>query len=128
MITSDMAQKEIETGLAAVCAWCEHYHSGRRNGVISCNKIECGGPRVGRSYPEYKGVMKDRMASFCFICGKDAEAGVLLEGRLIGVCKNMGPGHKTCYDRFEEMLRRPDRDVVVNEVVVPAVGGGENGG
>lgn len=126
MIDEKVAQAEIEVGLSAVCAWCEHFHNGRRDGMVSCGK-NCGGPSVGMSFPEYKGPMDGRFATFCFICGKEADSAIEIGGRMVGVCNRKGPGGETCFDKFKILIQRiPNRKVVVKERVVPVVSGEKN--
>ena len=91
MLTAEMAKREMETGLSAVCAWCEHWHSGKFfDGRAGCLRSGCGGPggRPPRAFPQYKGPLQGQLASICFICGKDADASVEFHGGkgMIGVC------------------------------------------
>jgi hypothetical protein len=120
MITEHMAKIEIDTGLSAVCAWCEHWHNGKgRRGMASCDVAGCGGPSVMRSFPMYTGPRYSDLHSFCFICGKEAEACVEMNGRMLGVCNRMGPENETCMDKLRNMLKR--RRVIAKETVVPVV-------
>lgn len=124
MITAEMVKVEIKLGLSAVCAWCEHFHEAKMRGkVMSCGRRECGGPAQGRAFPSYKGPMKERLSTMCFICGKDASAGIWIGDGIIGVCQRRGPGGKTHLDMFKEMMEKPGKRLVVNEIVVPVVGG-----
>jgi hypothetical protein len=86
--------------------------------------MKCGGPASGRGFPAYKGPMQDHLNTFCFICGKDASAGVEIGGRVLGACHNMGPNGQTCVDKLKLILER--QRVIVKEFVVPVVGGAKS--
>jgi len=73
--------KAISGGLAAICAWCEHYW----NGQAGCGlQNRCGGPMVGMSFPEYRGAFNK--ARFCFICGREADHGIEIGDGMIAAC------------------------------------------
>jgi hypothetical protein len=121
MITIDMAEKEIAFGLSAVCAWCEHWHDAKMRGEnVKCGLL-CGGPSSGMAFPLYKGPMAGRLGSICFICGKEADAGLSFGGGFIGVCERIGPNRETHLDKFKVMISGPGKRVVANEIVVPVV-------
>jgi len=122
MITAQKVMAELATGLSAVCAWCEHWHNAKDRGVEAmCGQLQCGGPSVGKGFPSYKGIMENRLNSFCFICNNDAEAGVEIDGRMIGVCNTMGPNGETCMDKLKKILAR--QKIIARENVVPVIGG-----
>ena len=124
MITAEMAKREIAMGLSAICAWCEHFHDAKLRGeMISCGKRDCGGPSKNRAFPQYKGPISGKLASICFICGEEADAGIGIGGGVIGVCNRKGPGGETHLEKFKGMITEPGKRLVVNEVVVPVVGG-----
>jgi len=117
MITREMAEKEMMTGLSAVCSYCEHWYDAKDRGdITSCGK-RCGGPASMMGFPEYKGHMKDKLNTFCFICGKEADAAVEIKGRMIGVCNNVNTDGKTCMEKLRQILDRV-KNVVVRERVV----------
>lgn len=124
MIKADMAAKEMETGLNAICSWCEHWHEANNRRTegeeVDCGK-SCGGPAMGRGFPMYKGPLHGYLDRLCFICGKGATSGVQIGGRLIGVCNRMGPKKETCLDKLRNILARTGQ-VVAKEIVVPVVG------
>jgi hypothetical protein len=122
MITAEMANVEIEIGLSAVCAWCEHWHNAKERGDIASCGMRCGGPVSGMGFPRYKGPVEMVLASFCFICGKSASAAVEIFGNTIGVCDRMGPGNETCKDKMIAMLNRRG-NISVKEHLVPIIGG-----
>jgi len=124
MIDEKMSKREIDRGLTAICAWCEHLHNARRGKVWTCGRSDCGGPLVGRAFPDYKGPMEGRLSSFCFLCGESADAAVEINGGMLGVCNRKGPEGETCLDKFMRLLRRED-NVIVKEQFVPVVGGGK---
>ena len=121
MITYENARAEIEAGLSAVCAWCEHWHNQRvTNGEMACG-MACGGPSVGKGFPLYKGPMIGNLNRICFICGESPDASVEIDGRHIGVCNRMGPHKEACVDKLRTILSGL-KNVVVRERVVPIVG------
>ena len=77
---------------------------------------------MNRAFPEYKGPMKNRLAAICYICGNEADAGIQIGGGMIGVCNRPGPMGRTHIDVFKKMITKPGKKLVVNEVVIPAVG------
>lgn len=89
MITREQAELEMQTGLSAICAWCEHWHEAKakraKGEPVACAK-DCGGPSSLRAFPLYKGPYKNNLASICFVCGEDAEAAVEIGGGFLGVC------------------------------------------
>lgn len=119
MIDNEMAAIEIGTGLSAVCAWCEHWYKSKDRGKTTMCGKGCGGPLSGKGFPLYKGPMNGMLHTFCFICGKEAQAAVEISGRMIGVCKRVGPGDEKCIDKMRSILS--GRAVVVNEMVVSAL-------
>jgi hypothetical protein len=115
MLSEKLIQREIDSGLSAVCAWCEHHWATLRDGTTpGCQQTDCGGPLKGRAFPRYKGPRAD-LASYCFICGKDADMAVQIDGKgFIGCCDS----HKTL---MMETFKRKGGAVVVKERVVPLV-------
>lgn len=96
MLTTEIAKKEMDTGLCAVCAWCEHYYNAKdKYQTFNCGKGDCGGPSRGRVFPRYKGPMKNKMATFCFICGSDSDAAFDINNNgFLGVCSGHLEGLK----------------------------------
>ena len=126
MITAEKVTQEMKTGLAAVCAWCEHYHNNKERGpTVSCGQTDCGGPAAGKGFPKYKGFMERKLHSFCFICGKEPEAGFDIGGKMLGVCNKKHPDGETCMGKLKDILAR--QSVVVHEQVVPVIGDKEDG-
>lgn len=125
MITAEMAERLIDTGLNAVCAWCEHYHDALDRpggGMVSCGK-DCGGPAMGRAFPRYKGPMEGYLYAFCLICGKSSDATLDIGGRSLGICNRQCSDGATCMEKIKGVLAR--KKVVVKERVVPIVGDGD---
>jgi len=110
----------MESGLAAICAWCEHYWEAtdqKPDGHSGCVLKDCGGPLLHRAFPRYKGPWSPK-EKFCFICGKHADAAAEI-GRtgMVGVCNEH-------MEKLKSLLtsRKP---VTIRERVVPLIGGGE---
>lgn len=102
MLTADMAKKEMDAGLSAVCAWCEHYYNVKdQHQTFNCGKDKCGGPSRGKVFPEYKGPLKNKLAMFCFICGDDSDAVFNINSQgFLGVCKSH-------VDHLKKMVAHP---------------------
>jgi hypothetical protein len=121
MLTEAMVQREIDTGLSAVCAWCLHYWEarGRAKGTpFACGAGGCGGPSQGRAFPRYNGPRPNK-ASYCFICGRDADMAVEFHapdaGGMVGCC--------AAHERMLKMVLANRRaQLVVKERLVPVIG------
>ena len=87
-------KEAVESGLVAVCAWCEHYWeatSKKPEGHSGCVKNECGGPLTYKAFPLYKGPWSPK-EKYCFLCGKDADSLADIGGKgAIGICKEHVP-------------------------------------
>jgi hypothetical protein len=120
MLTEAQVQREIDTGLSAVCAWCLHYWEakGRAHGApFACGAGGCGGPSQGRAFPRYSGP-RPHKASYCFICGRDADMAVEFHqpeaGGMVGCCK--------AHERMLKMVLANRRaQLVVREQLVPVI-------
>lgn len=125
MLNEFKVKREIkETGLSAVCAWCERYWEAksRTNGVaFQCGVQGCGGPGMGMAFPMYKGPRMNKVA-YCFVCGEPSEMAVEFRGvtgkggngSMLGCCKKHEKALKL-------MLSRTGKPVVTNERLVPVV-------
>jgi hypothetical protein len=115
MLSEMIIKREIANGMSAVCAWCEHHWSALKEGrTPGCQQHDCGGPLKGLAFPRYKGP-RPHLASYCFICGTDADMAVEFTGRgSVGCCK----GHESS---LRKMIARDGQAVVVNERLVPVV-------
>jgi len=117
-LTEALAQREIETGLSAVCAWCTHYWEAREQAAgrpCACAVADCGGPAAGRAFPRYRGP-RPHLATYCFICGQPAVFGVTFHGASggsLGCCRKHEP-------QLRQILARRGMRVVVNERLVAA--------
>lgn len=87
MVTKEMAEREMSTGLSAVCAWCEHWHNNKdRNHEVVCGQ-SCGGPKRGMAFPKYKGPWEGSLVRLCFVCGDEPDAMAEIKGQgMVGVC------------------------------------------
>jgi len=118
MLDKVKAEQAVKSGLAAICAWCEHYWIARDlkpENHSGCVRYECGGPLAHKAFPSYKGPWSPK-AKFCFLCGKSADAMVDIHhhGEL-GVCGEH-------IQKLKELLAEKGKKVVVREEVVPVVG------
>lgn len=60
----------LEAGYPLTCASCIHFYTACANGLSSCGKTQCGGPVVGRDYPDYKGqIPREKFPAICLMCG-----------------------------------------------------------
>lgn len=120
MITKEMIDVELSTGLNFVCSSCEHWHNAKgKNAIIQCGQ-QCGGPSVGLSFPKYKGPFENVLSEYCFICGKKADGAIHMKDGLLGFCKNIGPNKETCFDKMKKILlyHKKHVNVVAKEVIV----------
>ncbi len=119
MLNEFKVKREIkETGLSAVCAWCERYWEAksRTNGVaFQCGVKGCGGPGMGKAFPMYKGPRMNK-AAYCFVCGEPSDMAVEFHdgGGMVGCCNKHEKALKL-------MLSRTGKPVVTNERLVPVV-------
>lgn len=65
---------DIETALKEgnpiTCATCVHFFEARAKGLDTCGKTLCGGPIIGRDFPEYKGqIPRNKFSEICLLCG-----------------------------------------------------------
>jgi hypothetical protein len=74
----------VQQGLNVVCATCEHYWNALDRGARTCGK-SCGGLAVGKSFPAYKGPIRD-MTRQCFVCGETTVHVAKHPKRNFGVC------------------------------------------
>ena len=74
----------LQSGMCFVCSMCLCCLDG--NG--KCGKENCGGPIVGRDYPDYRGPLEN-FVNFCFACGDESEYGIKVKNgkKIVGVCK-----------------------------------------
>jgi hypothetical protein len=85
MINEEAIKEAMQTGLVFVCATCEFYHKGIEKGLNRCLAHECQGSKDG--FSKYEGILKGRMANFCYVCGGLPSYIVDIKGRLFGICK-----------------------------------------
>jgi len=79
----------MSLGYAFPCSFCMEMSLPRGKQAPRCKMETCGGPFVGRSFPNYSGPLtKTTIATHCFRCGDPAqEAIVTKDGGYVGVCK-----------------------------------------
>lgn len=128
MLQKEQVDLAIKGGMSAVCAWCLKYWNAREHDKKAvawrCQSSKpCGGPMQGMAFPEYEGPMQGRLASFCYICGADADAAVEIHGKgIVGVCNNARAG-KTCMEMLRDQLSNPRVVRKFEEKTVPLVSG-----
>lgn len=78
--------------LAFPCALCVRWWTAVDKGESSCGRLSCGGPALGRTYPEHSGPLeRSDWSGFCFICGcPDRLTAVHVPGaeRRLAVCSD----------------------------------------
>jgi hypothetical protein len=108
MVNEKMAAKMMTNGMVAVCALCAHLHEAKSKGADNCEMIGCGGPAALKGFPLYKGPMDNCLAKICYLCGREADFGAMIGGRMIGVCNRIIPGNEktglTCALLFRKIL------------------------
>lgn len=79
----------MKMGFAFPCAFCTRMRVPEGREVPSCTMVTCGGPFVGKSFPDYAGPLtRTTIATHCFRCGEQAvEAIVTKDGGYVGVCE-----------------------------------------
>ena len=69
MIDKAALQRELDSGVNAVCATCQHHWEGKAKGRGSCGDELCVGPAKAGTFPNYKGPMaRERFPTFCLRC------------------------------------------------------------
>jgi len=59
----------LDQGAPVSCATCRWFHEGN----MRCGKSECGGPAVGRDFPDYDGpIPREKFIERCLVCGDNA--------------------------------------------------------
>lgn len=98
MPSTQQVKDAVQRGLAFPCAMCKNYwDAAPSNGRTPlgmnwhCHKTACGGPMVGRSFPEFVGGLlpEGDWAHFCFVCACPHDlSGVRVVGasRMLAVC------------------------------------------
>ena len=110
MIEILKAEQAINSGLVAICAWCEHYWNATDQRPVNhsgCVMGKCGGPLMRKAFPLYKGPWKIK-TKYCFICGKESTASVDINNQgMIGICEEHIP-------KLKELLKT-GKPVVIKE-------------
>lgn len=90
----------LKLGFPVSCATCEHLKSAWDTNADDCGKtLTCGGPILGRSFPDYKGPLTAQaFERVCLVCGRD-DADFLVFGglRRFGLCSQ----HQHVFDKIE---------------------------
>lgn len=88
----------ISEGYPLTCATCTHFHESRIKKAPNCGKSQCGGPLLGRDFPDYKGQFsREKLASVCLMCGDSILSVLILphgSSSRFGLCSN----HEKLYD------------------------------
>lgn len=83
------SKRWMEMGFAFPCSFCTRMFVPEGKNAPRCTMQTCGGPFVGKSFPDYQGPLtRSTIATHCFRCGAMAyEAIVTTDGGYVGVCK-----------------------------------------
>lgn len=88
----------LKDGYPITCATCVHFYAARAAGHPTCGKTQCGGPIVGKDFPDYKGqIPRSKFAEICLRCGsKELSCHVAVPGKeqRFGLCKE----HERTFD------------------------------
>jgi len=78
----------LKKGFAFPCTVCAKMWRALDRGAEVCEaSMTCGGPMMGKSFPDYEGVLNGSLVRFCFRCGRQASKLVSPpDGGYIGVC------------------------------------------
>lgn len=79
----------MNMGFAFPCSFCTRMFIPEGKEAPRCEMQTCGGPFVGKSFPDYVGPLtKTTIATHCFRCGGEAEEAIVAtDGGYVGVCK-----------------------------------------
>lgn len=117
-------QELLRRGYAFPCACCENMWLALRSGVEFCDRLapNCGGPLVGKSFPDYKGMLtKTTIAQHCFRCGNPAFQTVqVADGGYVGACRShVGMLYRNSSTRMVPNEDKHGEKVECEEKVVP---------
>ena len=69
-VTAGDIEEALKQGFPITCATCVHFYAACAQGLPSCGKTECGGPVVGRDFPDYQGqIAREKFSEICLLCG-----------------------------------------------------------
>lgn len=79
----------LEKRVTYACATCRHMLVAYESGTLDCGHIRCGGPFIGRGYPERESWIG--LTRVCFVCGGEVDGVVDVRGIFIGICREHMP-------------------------------------
>ncbi len=93
-------ERAVADGFSVFCASCEHHHTSRALGNLTCGRPHCGSVLRGMAFPEYKGPL--RKDALCFVCGAEVQQLVRDLDSLaeLGLCEAHLPMLQTSKRRF----------------------------
>jgi len=120
LVTKADIAENVAKGYPLTCATCIHFYTAKANGKDSCGKAECGGPIVGRDYPDYKGqIPRSKFNAICLMCGTNKIAyhvAVAGKEQRFALCEE----HK---DTFTGIVLNPAFGVPQNPpIIIPLIG------
>jgi len=114
----DQSREALRLGFPITCATCERLHCAWDTGASDCGHTEtCGGPILGRDFPDYKGPIKRvAFAELCLICGSsDLRLHVVSNQSRFGLCN----AHRRIFDRSHGSKTLLPMVVPVGSVIRP---------
>lgn len=116
-VTVENIADAVKNGMPISCATCTHFYRAQALGQESCGKTQCGGPIVGRDFPDYSGQLpRSKFSTICLMCGTDKIAyHVAVKEARFGLCEE----HK---DTFTGIITNPTYNVPQNPpIIIPLI-------
>ena len=94
-MSPDLILKVMGEGMSFVCSHCDKFWWSYQRGLSTCKAdqdgLECSSPFNNMAFPEYKGVLKNSLHKYCFVCGQPPTKVVKIKvGKMvynIGICE-----------------------------------------
>lgn len=108
---------QIQKGVNAICATCNHHYEGLERGFGSCGDVTCKGPANGGKFDNYSGpIPREQFSKTCLRClnPKIVLQVVIDTERQFGLCEE----HKGTFD----FLPTGDGVRATKPLVIPVTG------
>jgi len=106
----------LSYGMPITCATCVFMHEALDKNDLNCHKDMCGGPLVGRTFPDYRGVIaKKDFNKICLICGDSGIVSKIIvqnQPEHFALCK----AHK---DIFTGLSLKDNTLIQIEPIIIP---------